>query len=195
MAEKTGSKIIYGGRTLIDLTGDNITADKVLLDIQFHGADGKIYKGTCTFDVDSSDATLNESEALEGKTFAKGGRIRSGSMKNNGAVEGVIKLKDGVYTVPIGFHDGSGTVVIDPTEMAKLIASNIRDGVTILGVTGTMTGSEGVVAQAKVVTPSTEEKVILPDEGYTHLSQVTVAAIPYEETENAAGGLTITIGG
>ena len=194
MAEKVAGKIIYGGRTLIDLTGDNVTADQVLLDVQFHGADGKIYRGTCTFDVDSSDATLTEAEALEGKTFAKGGQVRTGTMKNNGAVQGVIKLKDGEYKVPIGFHDGSGSVVIDPTEMAKLIAENIRQGVTILGVTGTMTGSEGVVAQAKVVTPSTEEQVILPDEGHTHLSQVTVAAIPYEETENAAGGLTITIG-
>lgn len=194
MAEKLVSKIVYGGRVLIDLTGDNVAADKVLLGIQFHGADGKIYEGTCTFDVDSSEATLNEAEALAGKTFAKGGQIRTGTMKNNGAVSGTIKLKDGEYTVPIGFHDGSGTVVIDPTEMAKLIASNIRQGVTILGVTGTMSGSEGVKAQAKTVTPTTSEQVILPDSGYTHLSQVTVGAIPYEETENAAGGLTITIG-
>ena len=194
MAEKVAGKIIYGGKTLIDLTSDNITPDKVLLDIQFHGADGKIYTGTCTFDVDSSSATLNEAEALEGKTYAKGGQLRTGTMKNNGAVKGTIKLKDGVYTVPIGFHDGSGTVVIDPTEMAKLIAENIRDGVTILGVTGTMSGSEGVISQSKIVTPSTSEQVILPDDGYTHLAQVTVNAIPYVEAENAAGGLTITIG-
>lgn len=194
MAAKAAGKIIYGGRTLIDLTGDNITPDKVLLDIQFHGADGQIYTGTCTFDVDSSGATLNEAEALKGKTYAKGGKLHTGTMPNNGAVTGKITLKDQAYTVPIGYHDGSGTVVIDPTEMAKLIANNIRDGVTILGVTGTMSGSEGVVAQSRVVTPTTSEQVILPEDGYTHLIQVTVAAIPYTETENAAGGLTITIG-
>ncbi len=194
MAGKVAGKIIYGGRTLIDLTGDDIAADKVLIDVQFHGADGKIYTGTCAFDVDSSPATLKAAEALEGKTFAAGGKIITGTAKNNGAVNGVIKIKDGSYTVPIGYHDGSGTVVIDPTEMAKLIATNIRDGVTILGVTGTMTGSEGVISQTKVVTPTTAEQVIIPDDGYTHLSQVTVAAIPYVESENAAGGLTITIG-
>lgn len=188
------SKIIYGNKVLLDLTGDNVTADKVLLDIQFHGADGVIYKGTCTFDVDSSGATLNEAEALEGKTFAKGGQIRTGTMKNNGAVSGVIKLKDEEYRVPIGYHDGSGTVVIDPTEAAKIIASNIREGVTILGVTGTMTGSEGVAAQTKTVTPSANQQSVLPDEGYTHLAEVIVEAIPYTETENAAGGLTVTIG-
>ena len=191
---KSAGKIVYGGRTLIDLTGDDVTADKVLLGIQFHGADGKIYEGTCTFDVDSSSADLNPAEALAGKKFAKGGRILTGEAPNNGAVTGKISLKDQTYTVPIGYHDGSGTVVIDPTEMAKLIASNIRDGVTILGVTGSMTGAEGVVAQSRVVTPTTTEQVILPEEGYTHLAQVTMAAIPYTETENAAGGLTITIG-
>lgn len=193
MAEKLANKIIYGGRTLIDLSGDDVTPDKVLLNIQFHGADGAIHTGTCTFDVDSSDATLKPSEALEGKTFAAGGKIVVGTGKNNGAVSGIIKLKDEVYHVPIGFHDGGGTVVIDPTEMAKLIETNIRDGVTILGVTGTMSGSEGVVSQSKTVTPSTQRQNILPDEGYTHLSEVIVEAIPYTETENAAGGLTVTI--
>ena len=192
--EKVGCKIIYGGRTLIDLTGDEAVPEKVLLGIQFHGADGKIYEGACTFDVDSSTATLKQSEALEGKTYAAGGRLHTGTAKNNGAVSGVIKLKDAVYTVPIGFHDGSGRVVIDPTEMAKLIASNIREGVTILGVTGTMSGSEGIVSQVRTVVPSTSQQSILPQEGYTHLSEVIVEPIPYTETENAAGGLTITIG-
>ncbi|MGM9763497.1 MAG: hypothetical protein ACI3ZQ_05720 [Candidatus Cryptobacteroides sp.] len=193
MAEKSANKIIYGGKTLIDLTGDDVTPDKVLLNIQFHSADGAIYNGTCTFDVDSSAATLKAAEALEGKTFAAGGKIVTGTGKNNGAVSGTIKLKDEVYYIPIGFHDGGGTVVIDPTEMAKLIETNIRSGVTILGVTGTMTGSEGVVSQTKTVTPTTQQQSVLPDEGYTHLSEVIVEAIPYTETENAAGGLTVTI--
>ncbi|WP_432334142.1 hypothetical protein [Coprococcus comes] len=30
--------------------------------------------------------------------------------------------------------------------------------------------------------------------GYTHLSQVTVEKIPYVESENSAGGTTVTIG-
>lgn len=194
MSTKLGNKIVYNNKIILDLSGDDVTADKVLLDIQFHGADGQIYTGTCTFDVDSSGATLNEAEALAGKTFAKGGKIVTGTAPNNGSVNGVINLKDGVYYVPVGYHDGGGSVVIDPTEMAKLIAANIRSGVTILGVTGTLTGSEGVVAQSKTVTPAATQQVVLPDDGYTHLTQVTVAAIPYTETENAAGGLTITIG-
>ena len=51
-------------------------------------------------------------------------------MKNNGAVKGTISTVAGEYTVPQGYHDGSGKVSIDATEQAKLIATNIREGVT-----------------------------------------------------------------
>ena len=44
------------------------------------------------------------------------------------------------------------------------------------------------------VTPGKEEQTVLPDEGYNYLSQVVVNAIPYAESENSAGGLTVTIG-
>lgn len=115
-------------------------------------------------------------------------------MPNNGAVTGTITEVDQEYTVPAGYHDGSGKVAISTTEQAKLIATNIRQGVTILGVEGTMSGEEGVVAQSKTATPSTAQQVITPDTGYNYLTQVTVAAIPYVESENAAGGKTATIG-
>lgn len=193
MADTVG-KVIYGGKTLIDLTGDTVTPGTVLVGFTFHGADGAEEYGACSFDVDSSEATLKVAEALVGKTFAAGGKILTGTMKNNGAVSGTISTKNGSYDIPIGYHDGGGKVVIDPTEMAKLIASNIRAGITILGVTGTMSGSEGVKAQAKTVTPATTQQLITPDSGYNYLSQVTVASIPYTEAPNSAGGITVTIG-
>lgn len=188
------NKIIYGGKVLIDLTGDSVMPDKVLLGITYHGPDGEVHEGTCSFDLNTGNATLLAAEALEGQTFGARGAMHTGTMKNNGAVSGVISTKGGSYTVPIGYHDGSGVVVIDPNEMAKLVAANIREGVTILGVTGTMSGSESVKAQAKSVTPSTQEQTILPDSGYNYISQVTVLAIPYVESANSAGGTTVTIG-
>ena len=97
--------------------------------------------------------------------------------------------------VPIGYHDGSGTVAIDETEKAKLIPGNIRNGVTVLGVEGSMTGTEDVNAQTKTVSPSTVQQTVLPDEGYNYLSQIVVGAIPYVETSNSAGGTTVTIAG
>lgn len=188
------SKVIYGGDVLIDLTSDNVTADKLLTGTTAHGADGEQITGACTFDADTKDATATASEILVGKTaYNKGAKV-TGTMKNNGAVSGKITTKTGKYTVPQGYHDGSGNVQIDSTEQAKLIPANIRDGVTILGVEGMMSGTEGAVPQSKEVTPSTQSQTILPDEGYNYLSQVLVKPIPYDETDNSAGGKTVTIG-
>lgn len=190
------SKVIYGGQTLIDLTGDTVTADKLLKDVTAHDKAGEAVVGTCTYDVDSSDATVTDAEILETKiAYARGQRI-PGKMKNNGAISGTISTKEQQYTVPQGYHDGSGKVQIDATEQAKLIPENIREGITLLGVEGAMSGTEDANPQAKVVTPSTVEQTVLPDadEGYNYLSQVTVAAIPYVEADNAAGGVTVTIG-
>lgn len=188
------NKIIYGGQTLIDLTGDTVTADKVLKGFTGHGKDGEAFEGTCEFDVNSQDATAAVAEILTGKTaYARGSKL-TGTMPNNGAVNGKITTKAGVYTVPQGYHDGSGKVGIDANEQAKLIPENIRDGVSILGVEGTMSGTEGAKAQSKSVTPTTAEQTILPDAGYNYLSQVVVAKIPYVESDNAAGGKTVAIG-
>ena len=188
------SKVVYGGNTLIDLTGDTVVADKLLKGYKAHGADGELINGACEFDANTQDATAADTEILAGETaYVRGNKI-TGKMKNNGAVSGKISTKSGKYTVPQGYHDGSGGVQIDPTEQAKLIPANIRQGVTILGVAGEMSGMEGEVAQEKTVTPGTEAQTITPDDGYTCLSSVTILAIPYVESDNAAGGKTVTIG-
>lgn len=190
------SKVIYGGNTLIDLTGDTITADKLKKGYTAHGADGEVINGTCEHDANTQDATAAAGDILAGKTgYVKGAKV-TGTMKNNGAVNGTISSKDGQYTVPAGYHDGSGKVGVADAEKAKLISENIREGVTILGVEGSMSGTEDANPQAKTVTPSTEEQTVLPDSssGYNYLSQVTVAPIPYAEASNAAGGTTVTIG-
>lgn len=190
------SKVIYGGKTLIDLTNDSVVADKLLVGYTAHGADGELVEGSCDYDANTQDATAADSEILSGKTAYVKGVKKTGTMVNNGGVTGTISSKEEQYTIPQGFHDGSGKVGIADAEKEKLIAENIRQGVTILGIEGSMSGTEDANAQAKVVTPSTEEQVVLPDsaEGYNYLSQVTVGAIPYVESENTAGGITVTIG-
>ena len=196
MAEKNISKVVYGGKTLIDLTADTVTADKILKGATAHDKSGAPIVGACTYNADTSDATAAGAEILSGKTAYVNGVKITGEMKNNGAVSGVISKKADSYTVPIGYHDGSGKVAISTTEQAKIIATNIRGGVTILGVTGTMSGTEGAKAQTKTITPTTAKQVVLPDDkqGLNYLSQVTVEAIPYNESENAQGGITVTIG-
>lgn len=195
MSNQHINKVIYGGRTLIDLTGDTVDPSKLLNGIKAHDKSGATIVGTCTFDVDSTDATATSDEILSGKTAYVNGNKLTGSMRNNASISLKIASKSEVVTIPQGFHDGSGKVEIDSTEQSKLVPNNIREGVTIFGVLGTMSGSENMKPQAKSVTPSTRSQTIMPDEGYNSLSQVEVAAIPYVENDNPAGGVTVTIAG
>lgn len=190
----TINKVIYDGNTLIDLTGDTVEQNKVLSGYTFHYKDGTTKTGSCTYDADTSDATASSSEILATKTAYVSGSKVTGSMVNNGSVTGTISTKAGQYTIPTGFHDGSGKVSISSTEQAKIIAGNIKSGISILGVTGTYSGEAVSVESNKNATPSSSSQVITPSSGYDYLAQVTVAAIPYDETLNAAGGYTATIG-
>ena len=195
MATKQVNKVVYGNRTLIDLTSDTVTKDKILSGFTAHDKSGATITGTCDFDVNSTDATVAVAEILDGKTaYARGAKL-VGTMPNKGAVNGTITTKAEQFTIPTGFHDGSGKVGIDATEQAKIIEANIKEGVTILGVTGTLAPASGVKAQSKTVTPSTSEISVLPDEGYDYLATVTVSAIPTSESDNSAGGITFTIAG
>ena len=186
------NKVVYGGNTLIDLTGDDVTLSDVLAGKKFHLPSGANGVGTCQFDADTSDATAVAAEILQGKTAYKNGAKLTGTMPNNGAVTGTISTVEEQYTVPQGYHDGSGKVGINATEQSKIIANNIKSGVEILGVIGTYTG-EAIAAQSKTVTPTTATQTITPDLAYDYLSQVVVNAIPYTETDNSAGGKTVTI--
>ena len=192
MANNTINKVIYGGDTLIDLTSDTVTASDILTGKTAHDKSGAIITGTCDFDSDTSSDTATASEILLGSTAHARGSLLTGTMPNNGSITGTISTKAGQYTVPSGYHDGGGKVSISTTEQNKIIAGNIKSGVSILGVTGTYSG-EAVTAQSKTATPSTSQQVILPDQNYDYLSQVTVEAIPYTETLNSAGGYTATI--
>lgn len=188
------NKIIYGGKTLIDLTGDTITPADLANGVTAHDKTGAVITGTNTKDSDTSDATVAVAEILSGKTAYVRGTKVTGTMPNNGSIKDTISDKDDVITTAQGYHDGSGNVQIDPVEKAKIVAENIREGVEILGVTGTMSGSEDEKPQTKTVTPKTTEQKVIPDEGFTCLTQVTVGAIPYVESGNSAGGTTVTIG-
>lgn len=188
------NKLVVGNDVKFDLTGDTVAPNTLLTGTTAHDKTGAQITGTCTYDSDTSDATVAVAEILKDKTaYARGAKI-VGTMPNNGAKNYTISnLND--QTISLGFYDGSGKISIDSAEKAKIIPANIKNGVNILGVQGTMTGQEDLNIQSKTVTPTFTAQTILPDEGYDYLSQVVVSAIPMTQSENSAGGLTLTIGG
>ena len=194
MANTYVNKVIIGSEVKLDLTQDDITADKLASGIKAHDKSGAPIVGTNTYDADTSDATAVAAEILNGKIAYVSGSKITGTMPNNGAKTLDITDKSTPVTIPMGFHDGSGKAQISSDEQAKLIPTNIREGITILGVTGTMSGSEGMTPQAKSVTPTFTQQEVLPDDGYNCLSSVTVAAIPVTYTDNEQGGQTLKIG-
>lgn len=195
MANEYNSKVVLAdGTVLMDLTADTVDADHLLSGYTAHGANGAPITGTCTYDSDTSDDTAAVGEILTGRTAHARGTQLTGTMPNRGAVTGTISTKAQEYTVPQGYHDGSGKVSIAASEQDKIIATNIRQGITILGVEGSMSGQEDMNAQAKTATPTFTSQVISPDTGYNCLSQVTVEAITVTYSDNAAGGKTVTIG-
>jgi hypothetical protein len=194
MANQYVNKVIYGGTTLIDISADTVTADKLAYGYKAHDKSGAQITGTNTYDADTSDATASQDEILSTKTAYVNGVKLTGNMPNRGAVTGSIETFAAGYTIPQGYHDGSGTVNLNYDDLAKVTnPANIKAGVEIGGVTGTYSG-EAISVQSRTATPSTTQQVITPQSGYDYLSQVTVLAIPYVETDNAAGGKTVTIG-
>lgn len=188
------NKLVVGNEVKFDLTGDTVAPNTLLTSTTAHDKTGAQITGTCSYDSDTSDATVAVAEILKDKTaYARGSKI-TGTMPNNGAKNYTISnLND--QTISLGFYDGSGKISFDSAEKAKIIPANIKNGVSILGVQGTMTGQEEIQVQSKTVTPTFTAQTILPDSGFDYLSQVVVSAISVIESANSAGGLTLTIGG
>ena len=187
------NKVVLGNNTLIDLTGDDVARSNVISGIKFHLPSGEGTTGTCTFDADTSDGTAVAAEIIKDKIAYVNGSQVVGTMTVRGKQDIGITDADTPVSILAGYHDGSGSATIAAAQKELLIAGNIKSGVTILGVTGTYTGS-AISAQSKTVTPYLTEQTVQPDSGYDYLSSVTIEALSVVEQDNQQGGKTVTIG-
>lgn len=188
------NKVVYGGTTLIDLTADTVTSSALLSGVTAHNKAGAPVTGSCDWDSNTTDANATASELLLNKTAYVNKVKITGQMPNNGAT-GITVTSLGGTTIPIGFYDGSGKAIIDSTSAANITATNIRRGITILGVEGTLSPEDQLVVGAATATPYTTSYTITAASlSYDYITQVTVASIAYTEVDNQQGGKTVTIG-
>jgi len=95
-------------------------------------------KITAQASADFGDAALVD--VLSGKTFSSEtvGYLKTGTMIDRGTVSTDITTVAQEVTIATGKHSGSGVVKISATEQAKVIAGNIKSGITLLGQAGSL---------------------------------------------------------
>ena len=127
--------LVYTG-SVFQLLGEggeygNVTPDDVIKGVTF-GTEEGLKTGTLEL---TGNATA--SQVLTGRTFytTNPKSKQTGTMPNRGAVTNTITTQGGSYTIPAGYHNGSGKVT---ANFANLVPENIKQGVNIGGVVGTV---------------------------------------------------------
>lgn len=97
---------------------------------------------------------------------------------DNGAVSKKLDTTTTSYTVPAGYHNGSGTVSIELEEKTVTANGDVTPTAGKVLSKVTVNVENAPTLQEKSVTPTKAEQSVTPDEGYDGLSKVTVGAIP-----------------
>lgn len=144
--------------------------------------------------IDLTSDTVTPQTLIENvKAHNRKGEIISGTIVDRGNSNVEITSLTTFDTIPEGYYNGQGSISLVDDTLKKYLSENVREGVTILGVEGTLAPGYGTTYQEKTVTPSVSRQEVIPDEDFDGLSKVIVMEIPYREIDNSAGGQTAYI--
>lgn len=141
------------------IKGDsNLTAGNIRSGVKIFNVTGSYAGSSSSGGTDTSDATATAANILSGKTAYVNGSKLTGTMTNNGAVSKTMTA-NGSYTIPAGYHNGSGKVTVNVSSSSGSSNNNIEayaitntnpsvsfkrtDGAIKIWGYGTMTSSSG----------------------------------------------------
>ena len=151
------NKVIYGGETVIDLTGDTVTADKMLSGVTAHDKSGKAITGTIatktSSNLSASGATVTVPAGYYASQASKA--ISSGSAKTPATTvaknPSISVSSSGLITASV-----SGTQSVTPTVTAGYVSSGTAGTITVSG----SATKQLTVQAAQTITPGTSNKTI-----------------------------------
>ena len=132
-----GSKITGTMANKGAVTGSVDCGGSYTIPVGYHNGSGKITGNSL---ASQTDATSSAGDILSGKTaWVKGSKL-TGTMANKGAVTGSVSC-GGTYTIPAGYHNGSGKI----TGNSLASQTGVQSGKTATGAGQVLTGYEAWV--------------------------------------------------
>ena len=193
----SAGQYLSGDQTIKKLTSSNLSAGNIKtgVTVTVNNGNTNVYSVAGTF---CSDATLASAGSLLTGTIAYGkdGTKYSGSMANQGAKTSALNC-GGSYTIPAGYHNGSGKI----TANSLSSQTGVDSGKTAVTAATMLTGYQGWVSGSKIsgsmanngaktatYTPSTSVQTYTIPAGYHNGSgKITINAVPSKYVDFSAG--------